>query len=60
MGGPIERKIWIVTDLEQIDAILEKELGTKFAKVLGDAGVFKDNDASERFIKTINKRRPIK
>ncbi|MFJ7936108.1 UDP-glucose--hexose-1-phosphate uridylyltransferase [Sporosarcina sp. NPDC096371] len=41
---------------EQAETILEKELGAKFAKVLGDAGVFKDNLASERFINTLNKK----
>jgi len=47
------------TDLsgqDQIDSIIEKELADKFAKVLGDAGVFKEQNASERFIKTLNKQ----
>ena len=43
-----------LTDRKQIDALVEKELGNKFAKVLGDAGVFKDREACERFIKIIN------
>ena len=42
------------SSLEQIDPILEKELGDKFAKVLGDAGVFKEQHESERFIKILN------
>ena len=39
----------------KIDTILEKELGIKFAKVLGDAGVFKEQGDCERFLKTLNK-----
>ena len=42
------------TDLKQVEKALEKELGDKFAKVLGDAGVLKDKAACERFIKTLN------
>ncbi len=44
-----------LSNLEQIESILEKELGAKFARVLGDAGVFKDRFACERFIKSLNK-----
>ena len=44
-----------LSNLEQIEPILEKELGIKFAKVLGDAGVFKVQIECERFIKTLNK-----
>jgi len=43
-----------LTDRKKIDALVEKELGNKFAKVLGDAGVFKDSEACERFIQIIN------
>lgn len=43
-----------LSNLEQIEPILEKELGIKFAKVLGDAGVFKVQSDCERFIKTLN------
>ncbi|WP_318615640.1 UDP-glucose--hexose-1-phosphate uridylyltransferase [Sporosarcina sp. YIM B06819] len=50
----LEEKYGLLTDTAQIDSILEKELGAKFAKVLGDAGVFKDIDACKRFIKSIN------
>ncbi|WP_313892290.1 UDP-glucose--hexose-1-phosphate uridylyltransferase [Psychrobacillus sp.] len=42
------------SDLEQVDSILKKELGDKFAKVLGDAGVFKEQSEYERFIQTLN------
>lgn len=44
-----------IPTLEEAEAILQKELGNKFAKVLGDAGVFKDTAAFERFIQTLNK-----
>ena len=43
------------SSLDQIEPVLEKELGHKFAKVLGDAGVFKEQHESERFIKILNK-----
>lgn len=43
-----------LSDLEQIESALEKELGDKFAKVLGDAGVFKKQTEFERFIKSLN------
>ncbi|WP_342504784.1 UDP-glucose--hexose-1-phosphate uridylyltransferase [Sporosarcina sp. FSL K6-2383] len=52
----LKEKYGLLGDLVQIDAFLEQELGAKFAKVLGDAGVFKDNHACERFINSINKR----
>lgn len=40
---------------EQVDTIIEKELGHKFAKVLRDAGVFKDTITCEKFIYSLNK-----
>lgn len=52
----LKEKYGALADLEQIDALLEKELGAKFAKVLGDAGVFKNNDSSKRFIKNLNQK----
>ncbi len=52
----LKEKFGVLADPEQIDTLLEKELGVKFAKVLGDAGVFKDNEASERFIENLNQR----
>jgi UDPglucose--hexose-1-phosphate uridylyltransferase len=42
------------TSKEQVDQILEKELGKKFARVLRDAGVFKDEQTCKRFIKNLN------
>ncbi|OZU88283.1 UDP-glucose--hexose-1-phosphate uridylyltransferase [Virgibacillus indicus] len=48
----------IISDYKQADIIVEKELGKKFARVLEDAGVFKQDEhgktAIKRFIKTIN------
>ena len=44
-----------LSNLEQIEPILEKELGSKFAKVLRDAGVFKVQSQCEKFIKTLNR-----
>ncbi|MBM7600054.1 UDPglucose--hexose-1-phosphate uridylyltransferase [Virgibacillus halotolerans] len=43
-----------LSDAVKVDAILEKELGKKFARVLEDAGVFKEEDAFKRFIQTLN------
>lgn len=46
------------TDAEKVDTILQKELGKKFAKVLEDAGVFKQTEAGmqafKRFIDVLN------
>lgn len=39
---------------EQAEIVLQNELGVKFAKVLGDAGVFKEKNACKRFIKKLN------
>lgn len=44
-----------LSDPKQVDAILDKELGKKFARVLEDAGVFKEKAEFERFINTLNK-----
>ena len=45
-----------ILDSRMADEILKKELGKKFAKVLEDAGVFKERRAFERFIHTLNKQ----
>jgi len=50
----IRNKYKEFTSQEQVDEILEKELGKKFAKVLGDAGVFKEQAVFERFINNLN------
>lgn len=44
-----------LTDPTEVDKVIEKELGNKFAKVLGDAGVFKNKTAYESFISALNK-----
>ncbi|MFD1849333.1 UDP-glucose--hexose-1-phosphate uridylyltransferase [Oceanobacillus bengalensis] len=44
-----------LSDLDQAQNVVEKELGKKFVRVLEDAGVFKDRAAFKRFIKEINK-----
>lgn len=38
---------------DQVDEIIETELGNKFARVLADAGVLKDQAACERFVKVL-------
>jgi len=44
-----------LSNANQAEEILQKELGKKFARVLADAGVFKERNAFERFIGTLNK-----
>lgn len=43
-------------EIDEVEAnkILKRALGDKFAKVLSDAGVFKDNTAWQRFLATIS------
>ncbi|WP_100010038.1 UDP-glucose--hexose-1-phosphate uridylyltransferase [Lentibacillus sediminis] len=43
-----------VADLHTAEDILRKELGKKFARVLEDAGVFKEQAAFRRFIDAVN------
>ncbi|REB10098.1 UDP-glucose--hexose-1-phosphate uridylyltransferase [Sporosarcina sp. BI001-red] len=50
----LKEKYGLIQDTIQLELILEKELGDKFAKVLSDAGVFKDFQAYECFIYTLN------
>ncbi|WP_053360685.1 UDP-glucose--hexose-1-phosphate uridylyltransferase [Bacillus sp. FJAT-27251] len=45
----------ILTDATEAEAILQKELGRKFARVLEDAGVLKTRDAFERFTAELNR-----
>lgn len=40
--------------MKQAEVILQKELGHKFAKALGDGGVFKEKNACQQFIKALN------
>ncbi|WP_067730946.1 UDP-glucose--hexose-1-phosphate uridylyltransferase [Oceanobacillus damuensis] len=44
-----------LTDPEQVDDVIKRELGKKFVRILEDAGVFKEKAAFYRFIKTLNK-----
>lgn len=39
---------------QNVDTIIERELGKKFTRVLEDAGVFKDSGASKRFTNKLN------
>ncbi|MEC1451544.1 UDP-glucose--hexose-1-phosphate uridylyltransferase [Bacillus haynesii] len=43
-----------LSEPEQAESIVRKELGQKFVKALEDAGVFKDREAFMRFIRTVN------
>ncbi|WP_172370042.1 UDP-glucose--hexose-1-phosphate uridylyltransferase [Sporosarcina jiandibaonis] len=43
-----------LSSMEEIESIIEKELGNKFARVLKDAGVFKKKTDYERFIDRLN------
>lgn len=38
----------------EVDHVMQKEVGKKFAKGLEDAGVFKDQQVCERFIQSLN------
>ncbi|WP_068675161.1 UDP-glucose--hexose-1-phosphate uridylyltransferase [Oceanobacillus sp. Castelsardo] len=51
----IKSKYGLVTDEEQAEKIIQDELGHKFVRVLEDAGVFKERQAIDRFIATLNK-----
>ncbi|WP_449355807.1 UDP-glucose--hexose-1-phosphate uridylyltransferase [Virgibacillus natechei] len=54
-ANQIKHEYGTISDSEQVDIIIEKEIGKKFARVLEDAGVFKERAAFERFIKNVNK-----
>ena len=43
-----------LSNIEEIESIVEKELGNKFARVLKDAGVFKEKADYKRFIDRLN------
>ena len=43
-----------LSSIEEIESMIEKELGNKFARVLKDAGVFKEKADYERFIDKLN------
>ncbi|MCF3942883.1 UDP-glucose--hexose-1-phosphate uridylyltransferase [Oceanobacillus alkalisoli] len=44
-----------VANEKEAEEIIHQELGQKFARILEDAGVLKDQPAFERFIETLNK-----
>jgi UDPglucose--hexose-1-phosphate uridylyltransferase len=44
----------ILSTKEQVESILQEELGKKFVKCLQDAGVFKNRGGFERFITSLN------
>lgn len=50
----LKDKYGTISDSNEADQILEKELGMKFARVLQDAGVMKDQNTCKRFIQTLN------
>lgn len=52
----IQAQYGSLSDSKQANTILEKELGKKFARVLEDAGVFKEKETFERFIQTLNEQ----
>ncbi|TFJ91429.1 UDP-glucose--hexose-1-phosphate uridylyltransferase [Lentibacillus salicampi] len=51
----IKAKHGTISTPNDAELIIQQELGLKFAKVLEDAGVFKEKSAFDRFIKTLNK-----
>ncbi|WP_010531699.1 UDP-glucose--hexose-1-phosphate uridylyltransferase [Lentibacillus jeotgali] len=51
----IKAKHGTISTPSDAELILQQELGLKFAKVLEDAGVFKEKSAFDRFIRTLNK-----
>jgi UDPglucose--hexose-1-phosphate uridylyltransferase len=53
-ANELKEKYGTLSDSKEADYILEKEVGNKFTRVLEDAGVFKNHDAFERFINTLN------
>ncbi|MBY7142879.1 UDP-glucose--hexose-1-phosphate uridylyltransferase [Virgibacillus sp. NKC19-3] len=50
----IKQAYGTISSPEQVDQIIENELGKKFARVLEDAGVFKEQATFNRFIRTLN------
>jgi len=50
----LKQQYGLFTTAEEAEAILQKELGKKFVRVLEDAGVLKEPAAFERFIDTLN------
>ena len=50
----LKDKYGTISDSNEAEQILEKELEMKFARVLQDAGVMKDQNTCKRFIQTLN------
>jgi len=50
----MKRNYGELSSIEEIESIVEKELGNKFARVLKDAGVFKEEADYKRFIDKLN------
>lgn len=57
-ANQLKEKYGVIGSLEEAEKIIQKEVGDKFARVLEDAGVFKQTDAGnlafQRFITTLN------
>ncbi len=51
----LKHKYSTISDPNQIDVLIEKELGEKFVRILEDAGVFKEQASIERFINTLDR-----
>lgn len=43
-----------LSERDEAEALLQKELGKKFVRILEDAGVLKEKEAFDRFIQTLN------
>ncbi|MDF2858073.1 MAG: galactose-phosphate uridylyltransferase [Neobacillus sp.] len=55
-ANQLKAKYGTLSDFQQAETILQKELGDKFVRVLEDAGVLKERQAFERFINTLNNK----
>ncbi|GGB48483.1 galactose-1-phosphate uridylyltransferase [Lentibacillus populi] len=55
-ANELKTKYGVIGDPKKAEQILQDELAQKFSRVLEDAGVFKDRQAIERFITTLNKQ----
>ncbi|TWT27095.1 UDP-glucose--hexose-1-phosphate uridylyltransferase [Planomicrobium sp. CPCC 101110] len=53
-ASQLKARYGTLSTAEEAEAVLQKELGEKFVRVLEDAGVFKDRQAFDRFIHTLN------
>jgi UDPglucose--hexose-1-phosphate uridylyltransferase len=53
-ANQLQEQYGTLTDKDEAGEVLQKELGKKFARVLADAGVFKEQDTFDRFITALN------